>query len=397
MRIRVIRAGLASVLLSGMVFLPMSYGDGKKQNAFSTIIEENFDKWDLNHDNKLSFEEVERLMLDPRIKGEAAAAVAAVHHFQRSKKGPQADIAKELLLHPPKISQKEQENERIDLPAKLPNFHTWFEDYLKHIQARPTQLFDANGPSLDGVHQGRMGDCFFVSTMGGTAQRFPRAVEQMIRQRPDGTFDVHFPGAPPMHVGHLTDAEFAMGSHSAKQGLWMNVCEKAYGIILESKAKKKTGDKISLDAISHGGAVDPVMQVLTAKKAESISLTKAHGHGGANPEVRVLASRVHGLLTAALSQGHLVGCATGKTKTAPGVVTDHAYSILGYDARSGAVHVWNPWGNKFTPKGDPGLQSGYPTESGQFSVPLQEFVQIFTEFYVETGAPLYGAEHRRRR
>ena len=60
------------------------------------------------------------------------------------------------------------------------------------------------------------------------------------------------------------------------------------------------------------------------------------------------------------------------------------YAILGM--RQGHVEIWNPWGYKyhFEPKGRPGRRQGYFVESGKFSVPMHDFVQIFGTVNIET-------------
>ncbi len=48
---------------------------------------------------------------------------------------------------------------------------------------------------------------------------------------------------------------------------------------------------------------------------------------------------------------------------------------------------WNPFGNRYTPKGPPGLQSEYVTEHGRFTMPLAEAVMWFGSFSIETAKP----------
>jgi hypothetical protein len=52
------------------------------------------------------------------------------------------------------------------------------------------------------------------------------------------------------------------------------------------------------------------------------------------------------------------------------------------------VTIFNPWGNQFTPKGPPGLANGYPTQHGQFTVPLDHLMQFVTQLVYETDKPL---------
>ena len=75
-------------------------------------------------------------------------------------------------------------------------------------------------------------------------------------------------------------------------------------------------------------------------------------------------------------------------KPPPGIGNRHAYAVLDYDPERRRVSIFNPWGNTFTPKGAPGVANGYSTERGLFTVPLDQFQQIFTRVFYETGKPL---------
>jgi hypothetical protein len=68
-------------------------------------------------------------------------------------------------------------------------------------------------------------------------------------------------------------------------------------------------------------------------------------------------------------------------------VNNHVYAVLHYDEKKRHVTVFNPWGNDFTPKGPPGPANGYLTERGKFTVPLEEFHQIFNSISYEIDKP----------
>jgi hypothetical protein len=58
-----------------------------------------------------------------------------------------------------------------------------------------------------------------------------------------------------------------------------------------------------------------------------------------------------------------------------------------YDPEKRMVHLFNPWGNDFTPTGAPGLANGYYTRHGIFDVPLSQFVRFFQAVSYETDRP----------
>lgn len=51
---------------------------------FKDIVEANFKRWDANGDCKVSAQEINALVMDPKVVGEEAAAVAAVHRCRAS-------------------------------------------------------------------------------------------------------------------------------------------------------------------------------------------------------------------------------------------------------------------------------------------------------------------------
>src|SRR5689334_19402864 len=66
---------------------------------FSKVVRTRFKKWDLDGDGKLSLDEIHKAMINPRIKGEAAAAIAAFRcieryaYFRYDKKMPPFTLA----------------------------------------------------------------------------------------------------------------------------------------------------------------------------------------------------------------------------------------------------------------------------------------------------------------
>ena len=58
-----------------------------------------------------------------------------------------------------------------------------------------------------------------------------------------------------------------------------------------------------------------------------------------------------------------------------------------FHIKNDSVTFWNPFGNKYVPRGPAGLEHGYPTSYGRFVCPLPEAVQWFGSFSCETDEP----------
>lgn len=65
------------------------------------------------------------------------------------------------------------------------------------------------------------------------------------------------------------------------------------------------------------------------------------------------------------------------------IAGDHVYAILGFNKTSDMLTIWNPWGDDFTPKGPPGIQNGYARKHGVFTMPMDEFMSVYSVLSIE--------------
>lgn len=253
--------------------------------------------------------------------------------------------------------------------------------------------------NLDQMRQGPTGDCFFIASLGSLLLQRPEQLKLLITPLPDGTYRANFPGLTPFIVKSPTDAELAISSVSADDGCWLAVMEQAFG----RYRMLKLGIDAAIDAtdvIGHGGQTGPTIDALTGNSHKRISVAvsieqrKAQA-GKILPELRdkLLATiNEHLVITVSVippsvdSAGKITG---GKDHgTAPhipaGITRHHAYAIISYDRRSDLIGLWNPHGQNFTPKGTPGLENGYSTVHGRFTLPLTDAYCFCNDFTFET-------------
>lgn len=379
--------GLALAVSFTLCLLPEARTDTTSQ-SFSAVVEANFSKWDKNHDGKLEATEVSQLLTEHSITGDAAAALAAIHVYQRGQKNGGIALTKEVLIH-----TKDGAAGRRDKQEHMPHFENNYHAYIKHLKSVPRQVFIEKAPSLDAFRQGNLGDCYFLSSVGAAVYLNAPAVKNMVHVQSDGSCDLTFRNGVRVHVPRLTDAEICLGSTAGQQGLWLNVLEKGFGLSKLHRVKNKKEGEVSLDAISKGGDTDETISLFTGRKAELLSYRKGKGKEPPPPsahELPALELKTRALLHAALAGRFLLCAGTPGGKMPPGVVSDHAYAVLGYDTKTDSVHLWNPWGNHFEPKGGTGLDHGYSTQGGHFNMPLKDFIRVYEELYYETAIP-YGA------
>ena len=355
--------------------------DHKQPHTVVAVVESHFARWDKNRDGKLSREEIDAAVGNSGVTGEEAAAAAALHVYFRNN--AKADPL--TLAFVADSAKKSVPAERRDLVQKSQHFQSDYERFRNHIRTAPHDLFTGAAPHLKGMSQGALGDCYFVSVVGAAVYAHRQRVLQMFRPAKDGACELDFPDGTKVLVRKLTDAQIALGSTAGEQGLWLNVLEEGFGQVRFARTAKKQPGDIPLDVISRGGDPATAISLLTGHKTQYVEVLKhANDHAATG--------RLRTTMIASSKARLLMDCGTPEKGTPPGIPGGHCYAVLGFDAATDTVHLWNPWGNTFQPKHEPhGLQNGYPVKDGRFDVPLGDFVKIFGYFDWETHEPLNPA------
>lgn len=344
-----------------------------KQANFFTVIAGQFDKWDLNHDGIISKEETDDLVVNPSIKGNAAAALTALHSMQNNKKLELPAVTRQYL----------QGQVALDGKPGQPDFQRRYVNALNKIQKSTRQLF-AGAISLDTMHQGRLGDCYLIAPLGALVARDAGSIRKMfIEQSPSG-YVVRFADGHTVNVPPLTDTEVALTGTTEGNGLWLAAMEKAISLAKKLENNDMKDPESVAGSIGQGGSTQRFIPLLTGHQGKSISFHEKDSPLKASEvKVKVKLSDVRQVLTNALTQHRVVCCSTTKETGVPGLNSHHAYAVLSFDASKDTVQVWNPHGNKFVPKGTPGIATGYTTTDGKFTVPMQEFVRVFRSISYE--------------
>jgi hypothetical protein len=372
---------LVLLVLTTVLSLRLWNGDGTRQGlrvqaAFAAQVWAHFDEWDLDHDGVLTSREVAALVPCARIRGEAAAALAAIHQVQRSHhpRWSNAAFGRFELIGGGLVAL---------LGIESPPFSFCYASCLAHVRAAGRTLFADGAPALGGIHQGQSGDCFLIATAGALAARGPNELRAMFVAERDGGFTVRFPGGAAVRVPSISDAEIALGSTAGGQGVWINVLEKAFGQIV---ADRRGSLKPAVDELTRSGTPTQTIALLTGHTGYWFGF-RALGSPMGLPRERlgVLLPEARTILGAAQPPRWLTTCETTSTAAPPGMIPSHVYAVLAFDPGNEIVHLWNPLGNDFTPGGPAGIETGYRVRDGHFSVPLADFLQIFVAMTYESG------------
>jgi len=334
---------------------------------FLAAVRANFAQWDINHDGVLSREEIETDMQNPRIVGEAAAALAALklgstryNHLAETRTFTPADIDA--------MERELAEGQKLDR-----NFVGYFVAGMKKLQEQPRELFVEGLPRISAIRQDFTSDCYFLSAAGALAQVNPQALVRLIAPNRDGTFTVSFPGQPPVRVPAPTDSEIATYTIS-KDGIWLSVLQKAYAILRIRHEPQQAATREPLDSVGFRTGSTGVMDLLTGHHSRVISLPAQSHH----PLDGRLIAQARGEIQNALRDHREVTVAN----------SHHAYAIVAYDAAHDLVTVHNPYDRGGFETWIEGGDKVRRTEEGFFVLPTERLVGNFYYLRFEEGGRL---------
>ncbi|HEY2761335.1 MAG TPA: C2 family cysteine protease [Pirellulales bacterium] len=355
-------------------------GLAKKQSEFFDELSRHFAQWDTDHDGELSSAEIDSLIVNPKITGKDAAVAVVLKRIQNKDKWQLPSLTGQALQGFAQTAPGAN--------SALPDFGMLYGLALRHVEKADRDLFGGIMPSLATLHQGRLGDCFFLAPLGALVNRNGQAIREMISVHADGSYEVKFGSGRSVTIPKLTDAEIALTSSDGKGGLWLNVMENAYATVRNELRPEDKQVEESIDAIAHGGTSGPVIRLFTGHDIIHIA---AHPKvpAGSNPSDEQLEqhlAKLRATIGSAIADHRLICVGSPKQTSTPGITPSHCYAILNLDPRTDNVEIWNPHGNHFKPKGSPGLETGYVTDGGRFTVPLIDFTKIFTGIHCEAPA-----------
>ena len=236
---------LSTTLLLGVSLATEVEAD---ETSFSKVVQSCFRSWVPDGSGWLTPSRINRLIMNHQVKGDEAAAVAAIHLYFRNHK-EMSGLRKAELLRAD-IAGNAEERAR-DL-ARVRVLNGRFRKFSKRLKMVSRTLFADNAPHLEGIHQGPLADCWIVSAIGAAVYFHPLLLKEMILPRPDGSYTVKFRDGRSVLVNRLTDSQIVLSSTARGQGLWLNVLEQAFGQVRKALMLKTRGMS-ELDAISLGG------------------------------------------------------------------------------------------------------------------------------------------------
>lgn len=196
-----------------------------------------------------------------------------------------------------------------------------------------------NGPGYTDMHQGYLGDCYLISSLGAIAKSVPTAIQNMFIDNGDGTWTVRLYAngtadyvtvdrmLPTDSSGRLVFSNAGVLASAASNELWMALAEKAYAQWNETRKEGRDG-KNNYASIEGGWMATVDAQVL-GRAAASYALSSSNDNQA---------------LIQAVTANKAVTIGTNGSP-GNGLYGSHAYAVIGYDAATGKFTLYNPWGS----------------------------------------------------
>ncbi|WP_199052111.1 putative Ig domain-containing protein [Aquitalea sp. ASV15] len=219
-------------------------------------------------------------------------------------------------------------------------------------------LYGANGPAASDINQGKLGDCYFLSSIAEVASQNAGIIKNMITVNGNGSYGVafHFHGS----TEYVTVNNVLQTGCNSGSNMWATLLEKAYAqlqAINVTTGNSYTGN--SFTAIGNGGLPEYALESITgasqitdfcASGSSWLCRTYNASLSGTGSQSGISTASVLSTLKADLAAGDdLVLSSNTWSYDAGGkvqLVAGHALSIYGIDAANGNLEIRNPWGSQ---------------------------------------------------
>ena len=328
------------------------------------VIRADFSAWS-GGSERLTMRQVGHLERMSEITGQQAAVLGLIGQFMvhqiKNDQGHEPAFNLEELL------------ERLQA---LPQMRVHFLTAMKELTADTTfenklSLYGQVGrPSMDGIHQAGIGDCFALSAIESVLNcRGPGFIESLIQETGYNQFLVSLPGAEPLTI-KLTQAEIAQGNVDPGNGCWLQLL----GIAIDRlKAEHRHASRSKVKRIKDHQLTETPLEVLAVGGSQPMVF-----HWLTNDRYTLVRHRsetwnqnyVAGILNRAALQKIPLGVNT----------PEHCLSILGWNPDTQIVTVMNPWGTSgsYAPNGT----EKFKMNDGVFSLSLDQLLQFFSSLSV---------------
>ena len=221
----------------------------------------------------------------------------------------------------------------------------------------------------DAVHQGDLGDCYFLAGVAAVAKSNPQSIQDMIHDNGNGSYTVTFPGDDnhPQTVAAPTATELERyAADDGTNGTWVAVLEKAHRQLTGNETSDPGGQSATgLNLLLPKGTSVPTGIFDSWEELSPGNVSLNHKSLADTDKILTDAMQNNKAVVAGTGSDNWVIQHTGASNDPGSLVDQHEYAVTGYDPASEAVTLRNPWG-----------QTG---QDGTFTLSLQDFHDHFSD------------------
>lgn len=337
------------------------------------MLEDDYAYWAGGRDSKLTVEAIGKLQRESKLTGGQAAMIGSLALALDWRHGlvdrvSYDDLVKladgdTVMLKTTKkfVKKREDRVHNAKLRSWVLEYRTEFSNLASNVSSEGPELWGKfDGPSVQSIHQGQIGDCYWLSAIEAVVLRRPDIVRRSIKQLGPDTFELRFLGhQEPMRV-RVTDGDMTQFNIDREHGCWLTALALGEARIRDANRKTNQFWKVTpLGVLDHGGSQCQVLHLLTGRDYKSVSLKK-HSE-----------RQINEILEEAMRKDIPVGL-TSK---------DHTLSIKEYDPKERTVTILNPWGSTDKYK-MPGSEVKVQMEEGVFQISLRDMCRYFATINV---------------
>jgi hypothetical protein len=220
-----------------------------------------------------------------------------------------------------------------------------------HYETKNGSLFSTTWkvPRPNDVFQGRIGDCYFLSSLAAIANSQSSLLQRAIADKGNGVYEVTLYDANGTAQKQLVDSRIPVDKTGWNLGaagppLWVALIEKAY-----AQSRGSYGN-------IEGGFGYQAMQTLTGKSSQFYSVTKescSKSYGADNcvnaksmsmSDIEKWVSKGYAVTSSSLDKGEAKHLPLFDGSGKQTVYADHEYFVTAVDTKNKTVTLHNPWG-----------------------------------------------------
>ncbi|MBS0188438.1 MAG: hypothetical protein JSS51_10230 [Planctomycetes bacterium] len=375
--------------------------DWRKAPDFVTVLQRNFKAWDKDKNGLLSPAEIEEVLTDPKLKGEDAAAAATVKCVARDKFYVVKRVDVPTIKEDIRLTSKRERGREPGDDWLLPNWQQAFTV----VWWRVMNWDEAKGAGVPtdistlGIHY--YGSRVFPVVLAGLVTQQPQAAQGMVSA---GVGGGKTKIETPLWSVEIDPVTIAQGASCSTFGnAWARTVECGLDAFNAERFPQATfnGKTATFENLFH--IVQDYITLLTGRQSTVMYFRAATGGRNGqqfdyqplgNPEglATSLVQPVGQALTkkrVVVARGDnntMMGANTkGPAKLVslpPGIPPFVCATVLSMDAKN--ITLWMVDSGNFSPKGAPSITNGYAITGGKLTMPVTDFVQVFSGIVIET-------------